>query len=104
ILRYAADKFRSGVRQALARVLKEKQTSILEVDMERDAIAAGFRQSVPELDEVGLQVVELVDFVVKLSPEDRSKIEKIWTKLKVAILEKKAELEMRKLEIEVDVA
>jgi membrane protease subunit (stomatin/prohibitin family) len=111
ILAYVSKKFVSGVRQALARILHEKQTSILEYDMIRDDIAMGFGKSVPDLDEIGLQVTELVDFVVKLADSDRDKIEKIWTKIKVAIIEKQAEielkradLEMRKMEIGVDVA
>lgn len=102
ILQYVSKSFRSGVRQALARILHEQQTSIIEYDMVRDEIEKGFQTSVPDLDEIGLQVTELVDFVVKLSDNDRQRIEKIWEKIKVAILEKKAELEMRKMEIEVD--
>jgi membrane protease subunit (stomatin/prohibitin family) len=104
ILEYVSSKFRSGVRQALARILHELQTSIIEYDMVRDDIQKGFQKSVPDLDEVGLQVTELVDFVVKLSDPDREKIEKVWTKIKVAILEKRADLEMRKMEIEVNLA
>jgi membrane protease subunit (stomatin/prohibitin family) len=104
ILEYVSKAFRSGVRQALARILHELQTSIIEYDMVRDDIEKGFQKSVPDLDEIGLQVTELVDFVVKLSDPDREKIEKVWTKIKVAILEKKADLEMRRMEIEVDLA
>ena len=104
ILQYVSKSFRSGVRQALARILHEQQTSIIEYDMVRDEIEKGFQASVPELDEIGLQVTELVDFVIKLAPHDRERIERVWEKIKVAILEKKAELEMRKMEIEVDVA
>ncbi len=104
ILAYVSKAFRSGVRQALARILHEQQTSIIEYDMVRDEIEKGFQKSVPDLDEIGLQVTELVDFVVKLADSDRQRIEKIWEKIKVAVLEKKAELEMRRMEIEVDLA
>ena len=43
ICEYISKKFRSGVRQALASILKEAQTSILEYDMERDRINDGFK-------------------------------------------------------------
>lgn len=104
ILEYVRERFKKGIRGALARILKDKQISILEVDVERDALEEGLRASVPDLDEVGLQVTELLDWVVKLSPEDRAKVEAVWSKIKIAVLEKRAELEMRKMEIEVDVA
>jgi membrane protease subunit (stomatin/prohibitin family) len=111
ILKYVGDKFRSGVRQALATVLHAEKTSILEYDMVRPAIEAGFKQSVPDLNEVGLRVSELVDFVVKLSPQDREKLEKIWDTMKVRMVQlradmeaKRLELEMRQMEIGVDVS
>ena len=104
ILEYVKKSFVSGVRQALARTLTEKQTSILEYDMIRDDIEAGFQKGVPDLDEVGLQVTELIDFEVKLSSRDRERLETAWEKVSVAKLQKQAELEMRKMEIEVEVA
>ncbi|MEZ4440125.1 MAG: SPFH domain-containing protein [Polyangiaceae bacterium] len=104
ILRYVSEKFKGAIRQPLGLTLKQTQTSVLEADMVRDQLEDAMKKSVPELDEIGLQITELIDFVVKLSPQDREKVERIWEKLKVAILEKRAELEMRKMEIEVDVA
>ena len=116
ILKYVRDKFNAGARTALSNAFKKEQVCVLEYDLEREAIndALKAQSTVPELDEVGLQITEIIDFVIKLNPEDEAAVKEIWDLEKLEIrrarararaeLEaKKIELEGRRLEIGVDV-
>ena len=104
ILQYVQTLMKKGLKNALPRILKEAQLCILEIDLEREKLEAGLKSGVPDLNEVGLAVTEILDWNLKLTPQDQQKVEKVWNKINVAIIEKRAELEMRKMEIELDVS
>ncbi|MFP6685733.1 MAG: SPFH domain-containing protein [Polyangiaceae bacterium] len=104
ILEYVSERVKSGFSEPIADALKELNTSILEYDSVKSDIEKRAIAHFPNLEEVGLKIAEMVNWQIRLNAKDTERLERIWEKLKVAILEKEAELQMRKMEIEVDVA
>jgi len=102
ILQYARDKFMSGLRGPMARFLKDNQVCVVEIDTHYDDIKEMLVKGVPDLEVVGLKMVEIIDFVLKVNPEDREPIMEIWKEIRVDTIRKQAELKRRKMEIEVD--
>lgn len=104
ILKYIADKMRSAAKTALVDVLNEQMTSVLEIGRSRNLIGERLEKGVPDLDEIGVVVTELIDFSCTLPPEEKEELMEVWKTTKIMLRKKKAEIEARKMDVEVDLA
>jgi len=104
ILEYVRKRFMKGIRGKLADFMKDNQVCVLEMDTHYDEIGEALQANVPDFEEIGLVIHEVVDFQLKLSPEDREQVSEVWKEIRVETVKKRAELKRRKMEIEVDMA
>jgi membrane protease subunit (stomatin/prohibitin family) len=104
ILEWCGKRFMIGAEQAIADVCQTEMTSVLEISGKKRALEQRFIQSCPSFEEVGVQLVEMVNFKITLDDKERAELTEVWKETKVMLRKKRAELEARKMEIGVDVA
>ena len=99
ILRYISDMMKMGFEQALADVIMQEGTSILQISGKKMELARRFMQHPPSgLAEIGVQVVEMVHFAIKLPPDQQKELSEVWNqvgKAKRAAMAKQFEINQK---------
>ncbi|MEM9692324.1 MAG: SPFH domain-containing protein [Myxococcota bacterium] len=100
IVRFVSKKVFLAAERALTDVLNQEMASFLQIGRYRGKIEERLQAQIPDLDEIGVQVTDVMDFSVTIPPDQKEEL----TKLQKVYASKKAELKARKMEIGVDVA
>ena len=103
ILEYISKRMGAASKNAIVDVLNVEMTSVLEIGRYRSKIEERLKAGVPDLDEIGILVTELIDFSCTIPPDQREELMEVWKETKVMLRKKKAQIEARKMDIGVDV-
>ncbi len=84
VLRWVKGLFLNSVRAVMGQVLVEQQTSMLQLMAMQQLLAQRFIESAPDLNAIGCRIVQMGQFNINLSDDDRARLQEAQSEIGAA--------------------